>query len=1651
MNKELSVLLHTFRTHSQSEREKGTYFEELVQAYLQNEPKYKELFSDVWLYSEYAQKYNLTKRDTGIDLVAKTFADELYAIQCKFYAEDYRIQKSDIDSFFTASGKKEFSQRIIISTTNLWSDNAEDALLGQNPPVTKISYFDLENSVIQWKKYVSDKKIVLKPKKKLRDHQTVAISRVKSGLATEDRGKLIMACGTGKTFTSLKLTEEIVGKGKTVLFLVPSLALLSQTLTEWTQESEIPLKSFAVCSDSEIGKKRGKDSDKIELFSHELAYPSTTDAKSLGKEFQEKKQKDHINVIFSTYHSIEVIHKAQKNYDLPEFDLIICDEAHRTTGATFDEEDESNFVKIHNNSFIKGKKRIYMTATPRIYGEVAKASADNSNVALCSMDDEKLYGKNLHVLTFSESVQRGLLVDYKVIVLAVDEAHISSKLQNLLSQEDNEIKIDDAGKIIGCWKALSKQGSAENKLDHSESMKRAVAFCQVIEYNKGSKTHKISSKMVADMFQKVVDAYQEMDTEPNPIRCEVKHVDGAMNASIKEEKLSWLKEDAEENICRILSNVRCLSEGVDVPSLDAVLFLTPRNSQVEVVQSVGRVMRLAPNKKMGYVVLPVVIPAGLETKQALDDNKRFKVVWQVLQALRAHDDRFDAMINKLDLVGADPEKMEVVCITDKVAQKRSPKKTPGVGEDNFNKPAKKSKAKEEDDKQQEFHFQPDLIQVAIYAKLVDKCGNRHHWEDWANDIAKIANTHITRIKTIVQSDKNTKAKKAFEDFADELRDDLNDSIKNEEVIEMLAQHLITKPVFEALFGKYQFTKENLVSQAMDKILEILEEHNIDKEADTLEKFYASVKLRAEGIENAQGRQKIILELYDKFFRNAFPKLTERLGIVYTPVEAVDFMIHSVDYLLQKEFKESLGSPNVQILDPFVGTGTFITRLMQSGLLTKEELIHKYKSGLHANEIVLLAYYIAAINIESTYHEITGERYSPFTGILLTDTFQLFEKDDLISRMLVDNSERRIKQKTSQIKVILGNPPYSAGQKDANDNNQNVKYPILDERIMDTYVQYSKSTNKNSLYDSYIRAIRWASDRIESSGIICFITNAGWIESNSTTGLRKCLEEEFSSIYIYHLRGNGRTSGERCRKEGHPFFAAHGGRGGSLTPISINLLVKNKDAKVHGKIYFKDIGDYLSREEKLDKLKTLVSIANISDFAEITPDKHHDWIGQRDDSFEKHISLGDKKDKSSVTIFENYSRGVATSRDTWVYNFSEKQLMKNMKLTLNFYNNEMERYAKVCKGKGEDKFPKIEDFVNNDSTKISWARSTKQQLEKFKPISFDKNKIIPSTYRPFTKQFLYFCKYFNDMQYQLPKIFPTPDSENLMICVSGIGSNKDFSCMITNIIPDLEIVSKSQCFPLYLYESIEEEKGGLFSSNDVGTGRDLSLRDKRNQPDPHGLQKKSAITDEGLQHYAAFYNDPSIQKEDLFYYIYGILHSEEYRNKYKDNLSKELPRIPRVKSVSDFWKISEIGRKLAKIHLNYESAELYPVTINGDGKDRSRPVPTATKPEHYYVRKMKFASKEDKTKVIYNDFITLSDIPLEAYDYIVNGKPALEWVMERYAVTTDKDSGIKNDANDYAIETEDNPKYILELFQRVITVSLETRKLVGEIPGLGITV
>ena len=1476
------------------------------------------------------------------------------------------------------------------------------------------------------------------------------------GLKNADRGKLIMACGTGKTFTSLKIAENIAGNGKKVLFLVPSLALLSQSLTEWTQESEYPLHCFAVCSDSDVGKqgKAKNEDDRVQQLNHELQYPATTNAKSLIKALNAQSRDLAMTVVFSTYHSIDVIHQAQQQ-GLGEFDLIICDEAHRTTGASFDDKEESAFVRVHNNDYIKAQKRLYMTATPRIYTEDAKKT---EGVTVYSMDDETKFGQDLYTISFSSAVKQNLLVDYKVLVLAVEESHIHQRLEKLF--EGTEIQVDDAAKIVGCWKALSKYGIMD-ELGDDEPMKRAVAFCQVIEKEYKGKNHKVSSKNIAEIFSNVVDAYQKQEIaaleEQNPdfrpdnsllLKCEAEHVDGGMNASEKSAKIEWLKAEQEGNTCRILSNVRCLSEGVDVPALDAVLFLTPRSSQVDVVQSVGRVMRNAPGKKRGYVILPIVIPAGIEPDKALEKNENYKVVWQVLNALRAHDDRFDAMINKMEFDGAAKDKIEVVSVISQVLakQKQKPikvKKPSGKGEKTI---GNRDNGSFNGETQLEMEFEIGEIERALTAKIVKKCGNRTHWEDWANDVAKIANTHIERINTILANPKNTQERSVFNAFLNELRDDLNNAITESEAVEMLAQHLITKPVFDALFANDNFTQHNPMSQAMQKVVDIFEQKNLATETKQLNDFYESIQFRVKNIQSPEGKQKIIKELYDSFFNKAFPKMAERLGIVYTPVEVVDFIIHSVENVLNNEFNASLADKGVQIIDPFTGTGTFITRLLQSGIIPAEKLPLKYHE-IHANEIVLLAYYIAAINIESVYHALLSEHsvntqenstdYQPFEGICLTDTFQMYEKEDLVDEILQVNSDRRKRQKALDIQVIIGNPPYSIGQSSANDNNQNIDYPNLNKRLEETYVKFSNSNNNKSIYDSYIRAIRWASDRIGNNGVIGFVTNGGYLESNSADGLRKCLTEEFSSLYIFHLRGNARTSGERRRKEKDNIFGQ-----GTRTPVAISILVKNPNAEKHGQTYFHDIGDYLNREQKLDIIGDFQSINGISvqqGWTQIIPNQFNDWLNQRDPNFDTYLSITDN-------IFKLCSYGITTSRDSWCYNYSYEKLNIAMENVINFYNKERLNFHSKKK---MNSLLTVDDVISHDAKSISWSRSLKNYLKNDREISFNEKQNRVSLYRPFTKTNLYFDKSLNEYVYQLPLIFPVTTLKNKVITITGLGTPKEFSVIMTDVVPDVQLQANGQCFPLYLYEKEETQ---AVNSDDLFTNQ------SEKSTACEGYQRHEAITDEALTHFKAAYPNEDFDKEDMFYYIYGLLHSEEYREKYADNLSKQLPRIPCVKSAVDFWAFSKAGRELAELHLNYETVPMYQNVLFKGGLKLLGDQISGGVGEDFYVEKMKFGKKvdeesgkkvDDKTTVIYNNQFTLCNIPEEAYDYIVNGKPALEWVMERQSVKTDKASGIVNDANDWAIETMNNPRYPMELFLRVVTVSLETMRIVKALPKLDI--
>lgn len=1608
-------LLTNYRAISFSERDKGDRFERLMQAYLLTDPKYTSKLKKVWLWSEFHGKNDLGGGDTGIDLVALTVDGDYWAIQCKCFQESSVIDKPAVDSFLSTSSRAfkneqqktvSFSHRLWISTTNKWGPNATEAIKNQNPPVTRINLFDLQEAPVDWEKL--DKGIhgeaSRNAKKSLRPHQKEALDKTHAHFKNAERGKLIMACGTGKTFNSLRIAEnETKGKGL-ILFLVPSIALLGQTLREWSSDANEPINAICICSDPEISRKKTKNDDSDSFSVVDLALPASTDTKDIISQFKHIKANGNkgLTVVFSTYQSIEVIARAQKEIiknGFGEFDLIICDEAHRTTGVSLAGEDESTFTKVHDNKFIKAKKRLYMTATPRLYSDDTKSKAAQADAILCSMDDPKLYGEEIYRIGFGEAVERDLLTDYKVLILTLSDKDVPPAVQKMIADEENEINADDASKLIGCINALSKQILGDEgviKASDPEPMQRAVAFCSSIA----------GSKKITATYNTATDAYLSSlpaEKKEQMVSVASQHIDGTMSAPQRDELLGWLKSDIENNECRILTNVRCLSEGVDVPSLDAVMFLSARNSQVDVVQSVGRVMRKSPGKKYGYIIIPVVVPANVEADKALDDNERYKVVWTVLNALRAHDDRFNATVNKIELNRKRPQQILV-----------------GRPEYSFDSDGMPSMVAEDrapygnaKDINQQMALQFEQLQNVVFARMVNKVGDRRYWEQWAKSVAEIAERQVERINNLIKNDK--KHQKAFANFLGGLQKNINPSITQQEAVEMLSQHIITKPVFEALFEGYSFVKNNPISVSMQTMLDLLEDQAFDKDAETLQKFYESVKMRASGIDNAEGKQRIIIELYDKFFKTAFPKMVEKLGIVYTPVEVVDFIVHSVNDVLIKEFGRSISDENIHILDPFTGTGTFITRLLQSGLIDKKDLKRKYQDEIHANEIVLLAYYIAAVNIENAFHDaLTQKDYMAFDGICLTDTFQLGETDErdkLFKDMFPQNSARVAKQKKAPLRVIMGNPPYSVGQKSANDNAQNQEYKKLDSRIENTYAKESQATSVKALYDSYIKAFRWSTDRLDPKhgGIVCFVSNGAWLDSNGMDGFRKCLEQEFSTIYIFNLRGNQRTSGELSRKEGGKIFGS-----GSRTPIAITLLVKKPVPSEHkATIQYYDIGDYLNREEKLAIVKKSHSIVNMQ-WNRLLPNEHGDWISQRNNLFETYVPTEpDKKfDLKTRSIFNVNSLGLNSNRDAWVYNSSKQSVNESMSRMVTFYNQQVDDFRKAKK-----KQPNLlsSQFLSSDPTKISWSSSLIPNLERGNNAEFEPEKTTIGIYRPFFKQHLYLGDKMIHRRGQMQEFFAAPNLKNLVICVSGVGVTKEFSLIITDTLPDLELIGKSQCFPLYYYEERQKQNPGIF--DEVGDSEYI---------------RRDGVSDFILDRTKAMYGK-NVSKEDVFYYVYGFLHSPGYRKMFTNDLKKMLPRLPLVEDVKDFWAFSKAGRALAELHINYEAVPAFK-DVKVSGEDSG----------FYTVEKMRFPKKDQKDTIYYNSKITISDIPSKAYEYVVNGKSAIEWIMERYAVKIDKESGIKNNPNDWATEVG-NPRYILDLLLSIINVSVQTVDIVEGLP------
>ncbi|KAA8976139.1 type ISP restriction/modification enzyme [Halospina sp. K52047b] len=1589
-------VLQQMREDGADNRILGNRFERLIRNYLLTDPQYANELTDVWLWSEWPQNWG---QDVGIDLVARTHTGDYWAIQCKFHLPDHTIQKGDIDSFFTASGRSfevngerhTFSQRVIVSSTNRWSSLAESALTDQNPPVERISLSTLDASPIDWGQFnpFEPERMVRREGKTLRPHQREAKEATEAHFQNQDRGKLIMACGTGKTFAALRIMESVVAAGGRVLFLAPSISLVSQTLREWASDAEMPFNAFAVCSDSGVGR----DQDDIPV--HDLAYPATTDPFKLAGAMSahEQAKPERSSVVFSTYHSIDVIRDAQSQ-GIGVFDLVICDEAHRTTGITLAEDkDDSSFVKVHSNENVEAAKRLYMTATPRIFGNKSRERAEENQAVLYSMDDPERYGTTIYELNFGEAVRRGLLTDYRVLLVAVDEdkmPELANTYQASLDEGEDAKAIDTqfVAKILGTWKGLAKEDvrlvGEEGEDDVPDvdrhPMKRAVAFASSIK----------NSKTLTEVFPKLISLYHREHTgHTNPLECDLQHVDGKMNALARQNALEWLNEgDPESERCRILSNARCLSEGIDVPALDSVIFFDTRDSTVDIVQSVGRVMRKdavkAPDKEYGYIILPVSMPAGELTNydRYIDQDPQFKGVWKVIKALRAHDER---LVDEAEF----RRKIRVVG--------RS-----GGGGDADD---------EGDDTPDQFEFGFENLPIGdisehIYAAIPRKLGDRDYWHDWARDVANIAQNIIARIEALLE---NPDAREAFDEYWKGLRENLNPGITEHEAIEMLAQHRITQPVFDALFPDRSFIQENPVSRSIQRVTETLNQYRLDSETNKLERFYEQIRNRAALAQSEKSRQDLIKGLYESFFRSAFEDMAGRLGIVYTPVEIVDFIIQSANDALQDHFNCGLSDENVHILDPFSGTGTFITRLLQhENLIRGEDLTRKYQQELHANEIVLLAYYVAAVNIESAFRgrvHTDEEQGGDFPGIVLTDTFQMSEGRDMVDHQVLPENNARVEHQNEQpIQVIVGNPPYSGTQ-------GGTSYDRLDRRIEETYAYHSRSQLKNSLYDSYIRAFRWASDRIGDKGVIAFVSNGGWIDGDATAGFRKCVQDDFSEVYVFHLRGNQRTSGELSRREGGKVFGQ-----GSRAPVAITLLIKDPDHTGPAKIHFHDIGDYLTREQKLELITSFGGYQGIP-WDTITPNDYYDWINQRNDKFYEMKPL--TADRGGIFTFR--SRGVATSRDSWAYNSSSERLKDNALTQLGVYHSEIDRLSPNLSPlqTATERFNYIKENARKEPTQVKWDREMYQCAARQKREPFDNSRIVVSQYRPFFRQWFYNSKVLSNNRYQMPSIFPTPNHGNLLIQVPGTSASNPFSCLITDTIPDLNALpGGSQCLPLNYYEKPDQSKQDLFD----------------NPSDEY--VRRDAITDAALHEIRAHYGDDTINKEAIFYYTYGLLHSPEYREKFGVELKKELPRIPYAPA---FWAFSQAGRDLAYWHLNYETVEPYPLDEHSNA--------LAIEPEQLYkVHKMRFAGQArspDKSTVVVNNHVTLSGIPDEAHQYIVNGKSALEWVMERYQWSKDKTTGIVNDPNEWS----DDPRYIVDLVKRVVRVSVETVRLTNNLPAL----
>ncbi len=1561
-------------------RHKGSLFEKLSKRFLKEHDSANE-YESIDLWSDFKLREN--KGDRGIDMVITTTSKEYIAVQCKFHQNS--ISLNDIATFLTqlqsGVGEVRFKKGIIISTSHLTRTALEEIeqirSTGMDIDIDIISEEDFIYSRIDWEKFDPTKtedELPLCDKKKPCPHQTEAIKATKEYFSDpkNTRGKLIMACGTGKTYTSLKIMETL--DPKITLFLAPSIALLSQTFREYAQEKSEPFYASIVCSDDKVGKNKDEGNDDIK-FSELPIKPSTRleDILSVHKKAQKENKRF---IIFSTYQSALRIKEAQEA-GLNEIDLIICDEAHRTVGAMYssnERDDKNAFTLCHSDANIKATKRLYMNATPKVYSESSKAKAKEKDNVIYSMDDADIFGEEIYTLNFSKAIALDLLTDYKVIILAVRKENLSgvtNSVNKKISQlEAKGTKLDKklinnefVCKIVGTHKGLAKQDlivlDDENKEDHNlqhqydtAPSQRAINFCKSIN----------TSKNIKDSFETIMECYDEELKKKSfkNLKISIDHIDGTMNCKDRLEKLEVLNQ-FQPNTCKVLSNARCLSEGVDVPALDSIVFFDGKSAMVDIIQAVGRVMRKAKRKKRGYIILPIALEESeIQNLDEAVNNTNFKNIWKVIKALRSHDPSLvdeATFKEKIKIFGSDDGK------------KQNDEKT---------------------------LFDAILLQDladAMYNVMPTKLGDRNYWENFTKKTGNIARTLNNRLKMIF--DKNPEF---FHGFLTSLRENIHQNIKEDEALDMITSHIITKPIFDALFGD---NIKNPIAKALDKMVLKLSDLGLEGETKDLKNLYESVKTEAAHAKSQKSQQELIKNLYNTFFKEAFRKQSEKLGIVYTPIEVVDFILRATNGILKKHFNTDFNDQNITIFDPFTGTGSFIARLLskENALISDLALKEKFQKNLFAFDIVLLSYYIALINITQAVQNRDGSLKN-FKNIALTDSLDYLEEKTNkgvlpLYEDLKENKDIKDTLADQNIRVIIGNPPYSAGAKSENDNNQNLSHPKLQKWIHETYGKNSTSGNVGkATRDTLIQSIRMASDLLKDKGVVGFVVNGSFIDSKSADGFRKCVAKEFSHLYALNLRGNQRTSGEVSKKEGGQIFDS-----GSRATIAIVFFVKDKSTP-DNTIFYYEVEDYLKREAKLNLLAGFENLESVP-FKEITPNNKGDWINQREDAFDKLIPLKRDKTLQNDSIFDINSGGVVTNRDPWVYNFSPKILTQSVQNCIDAYNADLKRFnerfreafKQRTKGVKSDKLHKHlnDKEITTDKTKIAWVQNLKTQLIKGKKLDdFSQEKISVSLYRPFNKQYFYYERELAWSFYSMKKIFPDKGACNVVI---NTGVGKAFSALISSEIPCLDLLCHNQAYPLYYYD-------------DLGN-------------------RYNAISGYALNLFRRHYGDNLIAEEEIFYYIYAIFHHKGYLEKYKNSLAKEAPRIALSQ---DFKELSVLGKELGELHLNYENGEMhtsvkYTTLMNAEVEG------------YYDVEKM--TKKGDS--ILYNQNIAITKIPQKAFEYVVNGKSTIDWVIERYQKTMDKESLIENNPNDYA-----GGKYVFELLCRVIKLSEKSVDLIEKI-------